>query len=155
MKSYFQIMPEKVNQRFSVNKDLLGTNIENPIHDLQICVIMETLKKKFRKNELSYQLIKRNEAVALYGVGGTYTDKILYYEVCQIYIQKAGDRFGKHFPEAELLPGNERFGKDKSRAIVKYADAIKYFDELTTTLKTREKGKINTYVYVLHPSAIP
>jgi hypothetical protein len=125
--------PEQVE---AVTKNLI--NIPSDLH------LREPLKETFRKNELPYQLIKRNEAVALYGVGGIYTDKILHYEVCQIYIQKAGDRFGKHFPETEILPGNEKFGRDKSRAIVNYEDAVKYYDELTTTLKTCEKGKINT-----------
>jgi hypothetical protein len=75
---------------------------------------METLRDRFTKNELPYQLIKRNAVVAMYGVGGTYTDKILHYEVCQIYINKAGDRFGQHFPESESLPSNEEFGMDGS-----------------------------------------
>jgi hypothetical protein len=35
---------------------------------------MKTLRAKFRLNGLPYTLLKRNEVVAMYGIGGTYTD---------------------------------------------------------------------------------
>ena len=53
---------------------------------------MKTLKESFRLNGLQYTLLKRNEVVALYGIGGTYTDKILHYEVDIIYTRK--DKYG-------------------------------------------------------------
>jgi hypothetical protein len=62
---------------------------------------MKTLKTKFRMNGLSYTLLKRNDKVALYGIGGTYTDEILHWEVDKIYIRK--DQFG----ERESIPTNE------------------------------------------------
>jgi hypothetical protein len=34
----------------------------------------------------------------------------------------------------EAIPSNEEFGRDKSRAIVNYQDALRYFDELTKML---------------------
>ncbi len=40
---------------------------------------MNELKTSFRLNGLSYTLLKRNEVVALYGIGGTYTDEILHW----------------------------------------------------------------------------
>jgi hypothetical protein len=46
---------------------------------------METLKSQFRMKELPYTLIKRNDKVALYGIGGEFTDKILHWEVDKIY----------------------------------------------------------------------
>ena len=49
--------------------------------------------KTFRINELPYTLLKRNEVVALYGIGGTFTDEILHYEVDIIYIRK--DKYGE------------------------------------------------------------
>ena len=89
---------------------------------------MKTLKESFRLNGLPYTLIKRNDVVALYGIGGTYTDKILHYEVDIIYIRK--DKFG----EREHIANNENFGIDRSRCFNKKAKALKYFDKLTEEL---------------------
>jgi hypothetical protein len=50
------------------------------------------LKIQFRKNELLYTLITRNDNVALYVIGGHYTDQIIHYEVDKIYIRN--DNFG-------------------------------------------------------------
>jgi hypothetical protein len=110
---------------------------------------MERLKEVFRKNDLPYQLVLRNDVAAIYGVGGTYTDKILHYEVIEIHIRKAGSFRGVDFPEGEVLPSNEQFGRDKSRAIVKYDDALEYFNELTRWLKSGKEGKINIICDVL------
>ena len=49
---------------------------------------MKALKTQFRLNGLPYTLLKRNDAVALYGIRGTYTDEILHYEVDVIYTRK-------------------------------------------------------------------
>jgi hypothetical protein len=46
---------------------------------------MKTLETKFRLNGLPYTLLKRNDIVALYGIGGTFTNEILHYEVDIIY----------------------------------------------------------------------
>ena len=116
---------------------------------------MKTLKETFRKNGLPYQLIKHNEVVALYGVGGTYTDKILHYEVCQIHLRKMHVIKGVTLPESEGLPSNKEFGRDKSRAIVRYGDAMEFFEQLTRRIKTDRKGKINTNIGELPPLAIP
>ena len=40
---------------------------------------MRILKTQFRMNKLPYTLLKRYEVVALYGIGGTYTDEIIHY----------------------------------------------------------------------------
>ena len=90
---------------------------------------MNKLKDKFRINGLPYTLLKRNEVVALYGIGGTYTDRILHYEVSKIYI--FNDKYGFR----ESIPSNERFGRDASRSFNDIESANKYFDELTTRLK--------------------
>lgn len=49
---------------------------------------MKELENCFRHDGLLYTLIKQNEKVALFGIGGTYTDKILSWEVCKIQIRK-------------------------------------------------------------------
>jgi hypothetical protein len=94
---------------------------------------MNKLKEKFRLNGLSYTLLKRNEVVAMYGIGGTYTDEIRHWEVSKIYIRK--DKFGIR----ESLPTNEKFGKDLSRCFMDKEKAFRYFDTLTDLLN-RGKG---------------
>ena len=73
---------------------------------------METLETLFSMNGLPYTLLKRNEVVALYGIGGEFTDKILHWEVCKIYIRK--DQCGIR----EALPTNKKFGRDLSRCFI-------------------------------------
>jgi len=95
---------------------------------------MKTLKEKFVKNELPYTLLERNDKVALYGVGGTYTKEFTHYEVCEIHIRD--DQYGLR----EALPSNEQFGIDKSRAINGYNDALKYYAELSHALNKKENS---------------
>ena len=90
---------------------------------------MKTLKTQFRLNGLPYTLLKRNEVVALYGIGGTYTDEILHWEVSKIYIRK--DKYG----EREHIAKNDDFGRDRSRCFNSKDQAEDYFDELTSELR--------------------
>ena len=94
---------------------------------------MKTLKESFRLNGLPYTLIKRNDVVALYGIGGTYTDEILHYEVDIIYIRK--DKFG----DREAIADNDTFGRDRSRCYINKDLAYKYFDKLTAELIKERK----------------
>jgi hypothetical protein len=89
---------------------------------------MKILKTQFRMNGLPYNLLKRNEVVALYGIGGTYTDEILHWEVDIIYIRK--DKYG----EREHIAKNDDFGRDRSRCFINKELAYKYFDELTNAI---------------------
>jgi len=91
---------------------------------------MKTLKTSFRLNGLPYTLLKRNGKVALFGIGGTYTDKILHYEVDIIYTRK--DKYG----EREHIATNENFGIDRSRCFNIKAKALKYLDKLTMEILT-------------------
>jgi hypothetical protein len=91
---------------------------------------MKILKTHFRMNGLPYTLLKRNEVVALYGIGGTYTGEILHYEVDIIYTRK--DKYGKR----ETIAKNDDFGRDRSRCFNSKAQADKYFDELTEELRS-------------------
>jgi len=90
---------------------------------------MKKLKETFRMNGLLYTLIKRNDFVALYAVGGTYSDRTSHWEVDKIYIRK--DKYG----ERESIATNEQFGRDLSRCFNNEKTALKYFDELTDRLK--------------------
>jgi hypothetical protein len=86
---------------------------------------MKLLKESFKFNGLQYTQLKRNELVALYGIGGTYTDEPKQYEVSKIYIRD--DQYGIR----ESLPTNEQFGRDLSRCFNSHDSALRYFDELT------------------------
>jgi hypothetical protein len=90
---------------------------------------MKTLKTQFRMNELPYTLLKRNDVVALYGIGGTFTDEIFHYEVDMIYIRK--DKYG----DREAIADNENFGRYRSRCFIRKDLADKYFEKLTTDLQ--------------------
>ena len=91
---------------------------------------MNTLKTSFRLNGLPYTLLKRNDVVALYGIGGTNTDEIIHWEVDIIYIRK--DKYG----EREHIATNENFGIDRSRCFNSEVKALEYFDLLTSELMT-------------------
>ena len=90
---------------------------------------MNTLKTQFRMNDLPYTLIKRNEVVALYGIGGEFTDKFLHYEVDIIYIRR--DKYG----EREHIANNENFGIDRSRCYIRKDLTYYYFNKLTNDLR--------------------
>jgi hypothetical protein len=91
---------------------------------------MKTLKTKFRLNGLPYTLLKRNDHVALYGIGGEHTDKILHYEVDIIYTRK--DKYGTR----EHIANNDTFGRDRSRCYIDTAKAYRYFDKISAILMT-------------------
>ena len=108
---------------------------------------LKTLALKFRKNGLPYKLIQRNDFVALYGIAGTFSDHILHYEVCRIQIRD--DQYGRR----EALPSNEQFGRDDSRAILGYEEALEYYEELTSRIRIDveasndvKSGKVNSEV---------
>ena len=90
---------------------------------------MKTLKTSFRLKELLYTLLKRNDVVAIYGIGGTYSDEINHYEVDIIYTRK--DKYG----EREAIADNENFGRDRSWCFKNKDLAYKYFDKLTNDLR--------------------
>jgi hypothetical protein len=89
---------------------------------------MEKLKTQFRMNGLPYTLIKRNDKVELYGIGGEFTYKILHWEVDIIYIRR--DKYG----EREHIAKNDDFGSDRSRYFMNEGLALEYYDKLTSDL---------------------
>jgi hypothetical protein len=91
-------------------------------------VIMKLLKTTFRLNGLPYTLSKRNESVALYSIGGTYTDEILHWEVDIIYIRN--DKYGVR----EHIATNEQFGRDRSRCFATRKLALEWYDKLSAEL---------------------
>jgi hypothetical protein len=89
---------------------------------------MNTLKTKFRMNGLPYTLLKRNDKVALFGIGGDCSPEIRQWEVDKIYIRK------DKYVEREGIATNEQVGRDLIRCFMNEEKALKYFDELTTRL---------------------
>jgi len=90
---------------------------------------MKELVQSFRLNGLQYTLMKRDEYVALYGLSGEYTDKVISYEVDIINIRK--DQFG----EREHIAANSDFGKDRSRCYNNEQKALEYYDGIKTILR--------------------
>jgi hypothetical protein len=101
---------------------------------------IQPLLESFSKNGLPYRLIKRNNVVALYGVGGTYYPTEQHYEVIRIIQVPEKNLFGKTIPAHEAIPGNGLFGREGSRSIVYLERAEDYFLELTDKLKSRNEG---------------
>ena len=89
---------------------------------------MKILKTQFSLNGLPYTLLKRNEVVVLYGIGGTYTDEIFHWEVDIIYIRK--DKYGVH----KAIPSNGQFGRDRSRCYANEKLALECYDKLSAEL---------------------
>jgi len=89
---------------------------------------MKQLEESFKLNGLQYTLLKRNDVVALYGISGEYTDKILHYEVDVIYTRN--DKYG----EREAIADNENFGRDRSRCFKNEKLELEYYDKLTEEL---------------------
>ncbi len=94
---------------------------------------MKQLEESFRLNGLLYTLIIRNEFIALYGIGGEYTEKVLHFEVSIIYHRK------DQYEEREHIPTNGVFGRDRSRSFNNEHDALKYYDDLTAKIMTERK----------------
>ena len=89
---------------------------------------MKTLKTEFSLNGLPYTLLKRNEVVALYGIGGTHTDEILHWEVDKIYIRK--DKYCVR----EAIPSNGQYGRDRRRCFANEELALQWYDKLPAEL---------------------
>ena len=93
---------------------------------------MEKLKEKFNRYGLNYKLIKRNEFAALFGISGTYTDRITHYEVVKIHYRD--DQYGQR----ESISDNAEFGRDGSRALNHLKQAERYFQEFSEQLKSAQ-----------------
>ena len=63
---------------------------------------MKILKTQFRKNDLFYILICRNDKVAMYETRQAEDSFLCHYEVVRIYIMPAHTAIGVAFEEAEV-----------------------------------------------------
>ena len=95
---------------------------------------MEILKTSFRKNDLYYTLICRNDKVALYETRQEEDMIRCHYEVARIYIRPAHAAFDVDFEEAEVLTNNDDFFYDGRSAFIKKDNAMKHFLKLSEKL---------------------
>jgi hypothetical protein len=95
---------------------------------------MKILKIHFRKNNLFYTLICRNDKVALYETRQDEDMIRCHYEVVRIYIIPAHTALGVDFEETEVLSCNAKFIHDGSGAFINKNKAIKHFNELSAKL---------------------
>jgi hypothetical protein len=100
---------------------------------------MEKLKSSFRKNGIDYKLLDRTALAALFAQKLP-TGELAGYEVCKIHIMKACILYGKNYPESEIIPSNEQFGHDDSKAFFPpdLERARQYLKEFTLQLQLKK-----------------
>jgi hypothetical protein len=100
---------------------------------------MKILKTQFRKNDLYYTLICRNDRVAMYETRQDEDSVRCHYELVRIYIMPEHNAIGVNFEEAEVLTSNEKFFHDGSGAFIKKDNAMKHFLKLSKSLYRNPK----------------
>jgi hypothetical protein len=100
---------------------------------------MKTLKTQFRKNDLFYTLVCRNDKVAMYETRQEEKSTLCHYEVARIYIEPAHTALGVKFEKAEVLTSNGKFFYDGSGAFIKKDNAMKHFLKLSDRLTRMPK----------------
>jgi hypothetical protein len=95
---------------------------------------MKILKTHFRKNDLFYTLICRNDKVAMYQTRQEQDSDRCNYDVTRIYIRPAHTAFDVDFEEAEVLTSNDQFFYDGSGSFMKKDNAMKHFLKLSKEL---------------------
>ena len=91
---------------------------------------MKILKTQFRKNDLYYTLVCRNNKVALFETRQEANSDLCHYEVARIYIKPAHTAVGVDFEEAEVITSNDQFFRDGSGAFRSLENALKHYDKL-------------------------
>jgi hypothetical protein len=92
---------------------------------------MAPIKAIFKYNKLLYTLLKRNEYVALYGIGGTADKEAERFEVFKIIIDSDDSYINESLPSNDLTKIRENYLK----CFNDYESALNYFNDLTTWLK--------------------
>jgi hypothetical protein len=101
---------------------------------------METLKSSLRKNGIDYRLLNRTGRVALFEL--RLEDEVCGYEVARIIVAKEGEIMGRQYPEREVMPSDDEFGRDGSKCFFARdrRDAENYLQVLTERLSARGSG---------------
>lgn len=84
---------------------------------------MKKLPKVHKANGYTYTQVMRTESKALYESDGD------FYEVFRIKIRPAEEAFGREYPEREIYPGNEDFGKF-AWCYSQYENALRKYNKL-------------------------
>ena len=100
---------------------------------------MKILETHFRKNDLFYTLISRNDKIAMYDTRVEKDSDRCHYEVTRIYIRSAHNAVGVDFEETEVLTSNDQFYYDGSGAFIKKDHAMNHFLQLSKELYRGEK----------------
>ena len=98
---------------------------------------VQRLPEQLTKAGNEFHLFKRGQKVLIYAEGPDGED--LAYEVFQIRIQPAGEKFGKWYPARERFPASEDFGK-WAWWIHNLEKALDYFDQLERGEKCGHRG---------------
>ena len=95
---------------------------------------MKILKTTFRKNDLYYTIICRNDKVAMFETRQKKDSDRCHYEVTMIYIRPGHAALNVDFEEAEVLTSNDQFFYDGSGAIIIKDNAMNHFLQLSKEL---------------------
>ncbi len=88
---------------------------------------MNTLPLVLRKNGFTYTQVLRTDRTCIYEQ--PIAENLKYYEVFTVRISPERFFKGKLFPESEVFPGNEDFGKT-AWSCRSYEDALTRFNDL-------------------------
>jgi len=94
---------------------------------------MKRLTDILRKNGFSYTLILREGRTAIYRQ--QVTEKLAYFEVFVVKVKPEQNLFGKFYPEREVFPSDDCFGKS-GWSFRNLEDAMKRYKKLI------EEGKL-------------
>lgn len=95
---------------------------------------METLQKEIRTNGHIYRQLDRTNNTAIYSQH-TKDGQLAGYEVFIIRISPEQVIMGKQYPERELYPKNEDFGKTAWSVGIDETHALKRFKEISNFAK--------------------
>lgn len=98
---------------------------------------MERLNNKLIINGMQYELIRRTSLVALYSIQGG-----RYFEVSRIYIMPEQQIYDHSYPEREVLPTNDQFGKDGSRFYRSESKAQIYYNHFNRDLGRKRRSNV-------------
>ena len=106
---------------------------------------MRTLEKKFKKNKIFYETVKRNNDVGLFKLfvkeDWMKEQEHIGWEISRILKNKEFIIKGNVIPACESLPSNDQFGLeldgDKAMFPQEMERALEYFDDFSTRMASK------------------
>ena len=95
---------------------------------------MQTITDQYKQAGHAMRLVRREGMVAMFKAVGAD-----YWEVHRVRIRRAEHKFGKDYPEREILAGNEDFGQyawsciSQDRADGRFADILAWKESASDT----------------------